>query len=174
MLSVSVSKHVSFMYTRDLALHRSLAGSACARLEREEARSASALGNDGAAKGSTEETDGEVAMTAAVLGAARLRLEAWGAAVVAIEVARWGAAATAEADDEETEREKAAKKKDDDDNAAVAASERVSTPLVALPWAPVGVSRAGVGALCGIRRPLQADETLRRKHHPQFGSAMAR
>ena len=50
-------KNVSFMCTRGLALHRSRAGTVYARLEREEARSAFALGDDGAAKGSAEEAD---------------------------------------------------------------------------------------------------------------------
>ena len=113
MLSVSVYKNVPFMYTRDLALHRSLAGSVCARLEREEERSASAAGDDGAVKGSAAEADAKAEVDeagATALGAARLRLDGWATAVAAIEAARGGAAAMAEADGEETE-----KKKEEDD-----------------------------------------------------------
>ena len=97
-----------------------------------------------------------------MLGAARLRLDGWGAAVAAIEAALGGAAKTAEADDEETEKEEEADI-DDNDNGDAVAGSGASALMVALPLVPGGDhgESTSVGALRGIMRPLQADAALR-------------
>ena len=86
---------------------------------------------------------------ATAVGAARLRLDGWGAAVAANYIARGGAATMTEADDEETDR--AEREYDDDDNgdaSAAAGSGFCTDGRAAFGAWPVGDH--------GARRPARA------------------